>query len=271
MKHILKFNQIIFSLIIGLILTTGLTQAQETDEPTWTATYWNNKTLSGDWVVRRQEANIDYNWGTDAPAPGVNRDEFSARWERTITFEAATYRFTASSDDGIRVWIDGEKIIDEWSDHALKTVSVDLPLAAGSHRIRVEYYENGGGAVVQLRWRPVSTGGQSWRGEYFNNRNLEGEPRLVRNDAQINFNWGTDSPAPGQIGTDNFSVRWTQTRDFPAGLYHFTMTVDDGGRLWVNLPPNMKPTSICREDLSLCEWNILKKAMAPWPNWIGNS
>lgn len=67
----------------------------------------------------------------------------------------------------------------------------------------------------------------SWKGEYFNNRNLSGTPVLVRNDAAINFNWGKGSPAP-QVSPDNFSVRWTKQEVFTGGAYTFTVSNDDG-------------------------------------------
>jgi PKD repeat protein len=72
-----------------------------------------------------------------------------------------------------------------------------------------------------------------WKGEYFNNRNLEGEPALVRNDAEINFDWTGQSPAP-EIPPENFSVRWTISRELPAGIYRFNVWVDDGVRMWVD-------------------------------------
>ncbi len=72
-----------------------------------------------------------------------------------------------------------------------------------------------------------------WQGEYFNNMKLEGEPVLVREDHEINFDWGFGSPSP-EINIDNFSVRWTRKADFPPGLYRFTVMSDDGVRLWVN-------------------------------------
>jgi hypothetical protein len=73
-----------------------------------------------------------------------------------------------------------------------------------------------------------------WKGEYFNNKSLSGAPALVRNDPEINFGWGTGSPAPGQVDSDNFSVRWSRDLDLPAGNYRFTIKVDDGARLFVN-------------------------------------
>jgi hypothetical protein len=56
----------------------------------------------------------------------------------------------------------------------------------------------------------------------------------VRDDVQIGFNWGSGSPAPGVINADAFSTNWTGWFDLPAGSYRFTLTVDDGARLWVN-------------------------------------
>jgi PKD repeat protein/uncharacterized protein YraI len=72
-----------------------------------------------------------------------------------------------------------------------------------------------------------------WKGEYFDNRNLEGEPAVVRNDAEIYFDWTGQSPAPG-IPPENYSVRWTISRDLPAGTYRFNVWVDDGVRMWVD-------------------------------------
>jgi PKD repeat protein len=73
----------------------------------------------------------------------------------------------------------------------------------------------------------------NWTGEYFANRELLGEPTLVRVDPSINFDWGEGSPAQ-EIPPDNFSVRWTAEQEMPAGTYRFSAWVDDGVRLWIN-------------------------------------
>ena len=72
----------------------------------------------------------------------------------------------------------------------------------------------------------------AWRGEYFNNLTLSGSPSLVRYDAAINFSWQGDSPGPG-IDPD-FSARWTRQIDFAPGNYRFSLTHDDGIRLWID-------------------------------------
>jgi len=185
-------------------------------------------------VLQRSEANLDYDWGNGSPGPGVNTDGFSARWTRYIDEDPGTYRFTATSDDGIRVRVDGDLIINEWYDHPSKTVSVEKYLGAGHHLVEVEFYDNTVAAIAQVSWALAYAPVTNWRGEYFNNTTLSGSPALVRDDVDVNFDWGTGSPASGVIGADGFSVRWTRDLSLAAGTYRFTMRVDDGGRLWVN-------------------------------------
>ena len=72
-----------------------------------------------------------------------------------------------------------------------------------------------------------------WKGEYFNNQDLAGSPSLVRNDYAIAFNWGVGWPNP-KIAADHFSVRWTRTFNVSEGTYRFSVSVDDGARLWVD-------------------------------------
>lgn len=227
-------------LLIGLaaMLLAASAQAQgigpEHTDPNWQAWYWNNTTLSGPPVLQRSEASLDYNWGRSSPDPSVNADHFSARWTRYVDVTSGTYRFTATSDDGIRVWVDGALLIDQWNDHSAQTFYADKTLSTGHHLVQVEFYENVGDAVAKVFWEPAPVTIRNWRGEYFNNKTLSGIPALVRDDTQINFNWGEGSPAPGLVGADQFSVRWTRMLDLSAGSYHFTLTVDDGARLWVN-------------------------------------
>ncbi len=229
---------IVLSCLIVLLGLSSAAFAQgpvgpQHSDPAWQAAYWNNMALSGPPVLQRSEPNLDYHWGTGSPGPGVQADGFSARWSRYLDLAVGTYRFTATSDDGMRVYVNGSLIINEWYDHSTKTVSADKTLAAGHHLIVVEYYENTVDAVARLTWAPV-TNIINWRGEYYNNKTLSGTPALVRDDAQINFKWSTGSPAPGVIGKDGFSARWTRSLNLAAGSYRFSMTVDDGGRLWVN-------------------------------------
>jgi quinol monooxygenase YgiN len=238
-KQVPQFASLIalMGMLLFVLIAMGTERAQAQGTP-WRARYFNNRNLSGEPVVRRDEGAIDYDWGGGSPFPTVvNDDNFSVRWTRDIDLSAGTYRFTATMDDGMRVWVDDQLIIDEWKDSQVRTVTADRSLAGGRHTIRVEYYEAGGMAVARFSFAQISTTTPStfnfWKGEYFNNRNLSGAPVLTRDDAAINFDWGTGSPAAG-IPADGFSVRWTRTLNYPAGTYRFDVFSDDGIRLWVN-------------------------------------
>lgn len=205
-------------------------------DPTWQATYWNNPTLSGAPALQRSDAQLDFIWGNGAPAPALNPDRFSARWTRYLYLEAGVYRFSATSDDGVRVYINDQRIIDGWSDHSEQTFTANVQVNAGHHLVRVEYYESSGLATMRLNWAAVGNdqpAPSNWRAEFFNNRDLVGSPVVVRDDREVNFDWGVGAPTSG-ISVDNFSARWTRTLDLPAGNYRFRITVDDGARLWVN-------------------------------------
>ncbi len=226
----------LFALLVVALLT-GSSMNLNAQEGNWQARYWNNRTLSGDPVLTRTESSINYDWGTGSPAPEVNVDNFSAEWLQTVNIPAGTYRFTATTDDGMRVFVDNTVIIESWFDSQARTVTSDVYLGAGNHEVKVQYYEAGGVAVAKLSIAlisgPPAPPTDTWVGEYFNNTNLAGTPVLVRNDANINFNWGYGSPAP-VVQVNNFSARWSRTLNLEAGRYRFTTVTDDGVRLSVN-------------------------------------
>lgn len=222
--------------VLLLSLTLVAAQPARAADADWHARYWNNRSLAGEPVLQRYEREIDNDWGGGYPAPGVNADEFSAKWTRTVEFPAGTYRFVATADDGIRVWIDDVLLIDAWYDSQVRSVSADRALGPGDHRIRVEYYEAGGDAVARFSWAPL--GGapvtfNNWKGEYYNNASLRAPALFVRDDPAVNFDWGFNAPIAG-FSSDNFSVRWTRDLALNPGTYRFSVLSDDGVRLWVN-------------------------------------
>lgn len=246
----MKTIQLFIGLALLLVAMTSLALAQDGPitpqhtDPSWQVTYWNNTSLAGPPVLQRPETNLDYNWGTGSPAPGVNHNQFSARWTRYIDVSPGDYRISVTADDGVRLWVDDQLLIDRWHDHAATTYTAQKYLGAGHHLVRVEYYENSGEAVIKVSWTqggplptptpPPPPGYGVWRGEYFNNKSLSGPPAVVRDEPQINFNWGGSSPVPGVVTTDGFSARWSRNLDLPPDNYRFTMTVDDGARLFIN-------------------------------------
>ena len=70
----------------------------------WRGEYYGNVDLAGAPVLVRNDAAVDFDWGANAPAPGVPADRFSVRWTRTLAFAQGPYRFVARADDGIRLY-----------------------------------------------------------------------------------------------------------------------------------------------------------------------
>jgi hypothetical protein len=229
-------------LAINLILfSTALAQEDPLPDNGWRATYWNNPSLAGFWRLQQIETEpLDRDWGDGSPSERINNDYWSARWERMIRVAPGSYRFTATVDNGIRVWVDGTLVIDEWTSQWQRrggTFVGDIYLDGGPHRLNVEYFDTDGPALIQLDWEPY-TGPppviEGWMAEYFNNVNLSGAPVVVRDEPEIRMNLGPGSPLTGTVNADYFSVRWTQELDLPAGDIEFSMRVDDGGRLFVD-------------------------------------
>jgi hypothetical protein len=182
----------------------------------------------------RNDADVNFAWGWNAPAVGVPADNFSMRWTRTAEFDGTTYRFQAWADDGVRVWVDDRLILDAWWDGGLRERTMDYVPSRGTHHLRVEFYDRTGDARVHVWWEKVASPSYpDWKAEYWTGRDLIGEPSLVRNDPHINFDWGLAAPA-ADLPADGFSARWTRTAEFDPGTYRFHVLVDDGARLWMD-------------------------------------
>ncbi|HRJ43991.1 MAG TPA: PA14 domain-containing protein, partial [Caldilineaceae bacterium] len=122
----------------------------------WKGEYWNNESLSGSPVVCRDDASINFDWLDNPPDPRVPVNHFSARWTRTLSFPAGTYRFDVFHDDGARLYIDGVLVLDNWCDNCRVTDSIRHDLSAGNHIIRLEVRENIGWAAAWLGWQTIT-------------------------------------------------------------------------------------------------------------------
>jgi LysM repeat protein len=198
----------------------------------WKGQYWDNRYLSGDPKKVKAVSAVDFAWGFGGPGHGVGNDNFSARWTRTKDLDAGKYRFHVRVDDGVRLWLDGVLLIDEWHDSAAVEYTAETVVSAGSHQIQIDYYEHLAGAQIKF-WMERWDGTGAWKGEYFDNTTLAGTPVTTQYYNAINFDWGNQAPAPG-VTADYFSVRWTGDFAFAAGTYRFSATMDDGIRVFVD-------------------------------------
>lgn len=248
-----------------------------------TGNYFNNMSLAEPVTSIRSDGPINFNWGSAAPGPtGIGADTFSVRWNGYIrATTSGAYRFRTVSDDGVRLYLNGNLIIDRWNDHSSTTDTSDaLQLVAGQvYSLMLEYYENTGSSIIQLSWQvpgsssyvaipsgptptlgaglyqcitvvkpPVSSCPTSLSagitGKYFNNMSASGAVTATRLDGPINFDWSTGAPGPAGINANNFSVNWEgYLRVTQSGIYRFQTNSDDGVRLTIN------------GDLLIDEWN----------------
>jgi uncharacterized repeat protein (TIGR03806 family) len=125
--------------------------------------YWTNHSstdpYSGAPVLRQIDPTINFNWGNGAPAPQVGADHFTVKWSGAVLPQFdETYTFYATTDDGVRLFVNGQNIIDQWVDQGATETSATITLKAQErYNLEMDYYENGGAAVATLSWSSAST------------------------------------------------------------------------------------------------------------------
>lgn len=216
----------------------------------------------------RLDSTVNFNWGGGSPITGFGSNDFSVTWEGQVTpDESGSYTFSTVSDDGVRLYIDNNLVISNWTDHGpRRDTSAAINLTAGTaYNIRMEFYERRGGATARLEWDGPSFGRQiipssnlsyqcfdpppkpcdsgeaetnALSGTYYDQN---GSARAyftgnteTRLDTTVNFNWG-NGPAIAGFGSDDFSVIWTgEIETLSAGNYQFSTRSDDGVRLYID-------------------------------------
>jgi beta-glucosidase len=114
------------------------------------AEYFNNKNLEGSPVATRTEKIINHIWDKQPDVNGIGADNFSIRYTGIIRPEkTGTYKLGVKGDDGYRLFVNDQKIIEEWHDQGANLKTANMLLEAGKeYKIRLEYYENGGTAQI---------------------------------------------------------------------------------------------------------------------------
>ena len=226
-------------------------------------TYFTNQNFTGNSIVRI-DPTIDFDWQEGAPTNGIGPDHFSVRWEGQIKAPTSeTFTFIAQADDGVRLWINNQLLIDKWQVPNAGEWSGSINLEAGkTYSLMMQYFDQEGPALARLSWSSPSTPRaiipaeqlvpppapatniiatnavaapprNGLLGLYFNESDLSGEFK-VRYDPAIEFE-SSDVPPMFGISVNRFSVRWTGkvTPQFSQHYSFHTMT-DDGVRLWLD-------------------------------------
>jgi hypothetical protein len=118
-------------------------------------TYYNDPEFAGT-PLERVDPQIQFDWKDQSPLVGIDAHTFSVRWTGKIkALGAGEYTFFTTSDDGVRLFIDGKTVINNWTDHSAFEDSGKITLETGkSYDITLEFFENYGVAQMELRWQP---------------------------------------------------------------------------------------------------------------------
>jgi hypothetical protein len=194
--------------------------------------YFASTNFSGVSVIRLDEA-LDFDWRSEAPALGIQKDQFSVRWMGELeapTTDAYTIHF--GSDEGGRIYLDGKLVGEQWTRRAYEETNFTVNLTAGEkHKLQVEYFDSFGDARARLWWSTPSmpktivprgrlyaasfdavhkaeiAGTEGLLASYYHSQNFTSYS-FTRVDPQIDFDWRGEAPAPG-ISSNVFSVRWS--------------------------------------------------------------
>jgi hypothetical protein len=213
-------------------------------------------------ALTRIDPKVDFVWLRGvSPDPALDEETFSVRWSGEVEPRySETYSFHTVSDDGVRLWVNGVRVIDDWSDHSARETTAGIALAAGQRvPIVMEYYDNRLDARAQFFWSspsrakeiipterlypatplpppppPPAGDGAGLLGEYFHDMEF-GDIALTRVDPAVDFTWPRGvSPDPA-LDEETFSVRWSgEVEPLYSETYTFYTLSDDGVRLAVN-------------------------------------
>lgn len=124
------------------------------------AEYFTNVDLTAPSAVVRVDSTVDFAWlDATIPAPGIGASNFSVRWTGEVVAPVTgAVTFSTSSDDGVRLWVNNQRLVNNWTGHGA-TIDTGAPIQMVSgqrYPIRLEYFQGGGGKEIKLRWAHAS-------------------------------------------------------------------------------------------------------------------
>jgi PA14 domain len=251
----------------GTAKVTLTTQQTQVPANNWKAEYFNNRDLTGTPVFVENlgdgSQGFSRNWGTAAPNNNTPPDNFSARMTTQRSLAPGLYQIKVQADDGVKVKVGNQSVIDRWFDQPFVTNSGYFRSNGGTVPITVDYYERSGSAAINFsitpatkfrdsvdytqQWKSTvyswnSSQGSApptnfWEGD-INSPNAIGEINLgsnTRSDGKkgINVNWGQGAPNGdgNRLPHNFFAMRAFTQADFDGSPYKFRVQGDDGFQL----------------------------------------
>lgn len=199
-----------------------------------------------DYMGATLDETINFNWGSGSPKEYMDVDTFSVRWTGQIEPEfTEDYTFYACAGDGVRVWLDGQLIIDDWRDKGIGESKGIISLEANKkYDIKVEYYESLGNAKVQLWWSSNSQSKEivpaqhlypSPTGEMWKNGSVMPTSRLMFGMVQLNdeiYAAGGISSSAGIMDTvekyNPHSDKWSYLAELPYSYFANSLVTLNG-------------------------------------------
>src|SRR5207302_1552728 len=150
-------NLVVFTILLCISANISFGQLPISAGNGLRAVYYATADLTGR-SLTRVDPTVNFNWKDGSPDPSIWCNCFSARWTGQLqALYSETYTFYTMSDDGIRVWIDGQQVISNWTSHAATVNQGSIRLDAGKrYDIKIEYFESYGGAIAKLEWQSPS-------------------------------------------------------------------------------------------------------------------
>lgn len=155
----MMMRRIGIALLLAAIIGGLMTVPAAAQSGSWTGEYFNNAGLSGSPAFTLVENSPSHDWSSASPGANIPVDYFSARWTSVQTVNAGSYQLAIRADDGVRVFVDGGLVLNEWHLATGATYNTTLNLTGGQHTFVVEYYENAG--LAYLNYSLTLIGGGS--------------------------------------------------------------------------------------------------------------
>lgn len=164
--------------------------------------YYSDRELSTRAMIRI-DPRVDFTWDLGSPDPAVGVDNFSVRWSGYVQpLYGEEYTFYTATDDGVRLWVDNQLLINEWVDQGGTEHMGSITLVAGrKYPIRMEYYEGGGGAQAHLSWSSASQAKQ-----------IIPQSRMSSVDTPLN---APDNVTVSPVSATEIIVTWDDTNSDP--------------------------------------------------------
>lgn len=227
----------------------------------WIAYYYNNQDVSGapidaEYIIGdKQNIILHKDYGDFSPTNKINKEKFSARFVTTADLVDGIYKVNANADDGTRLFVDGQLVLDGWENKSMQNISAYFKVGKSTgnkfyesgyekstHLIEFQYRESTGKANIKANLEFISSipNDTSKTIEmFYDNTDLSGAPKVVRESANnstmlYDYNWGTNAPIQ-PLKSDNFSASFTRNYYvLEDGQYEISIQADDGVRLFID-------------------------------------